>query len=116
MTTKTDQLDPRIRRTRQGLREALMELVLEKDYRKITVTDLTSWAYINRSTFYLHYPEKDSLLLSGFQEFWEQELPVRSALPEGDLVRLMDLLEKNPQRSLHSNSTEPMKATRTQEL
>ncbi len=93
MSTKSDLLDPRIRRTRQGLRQALMELVLEKDYRKITVTDLTSRAYINRSTFYLHYPEKDSLLKSGFQEFWDQELPVRSILPEDGLNQLTDRLQ-----------------------
>jgi len=48
MTKEPDLHNPRIRRARQGLRETLMELVIEKEYRKITVTDLASKALINR--------------------------------------------------------------------
>lgn len=54
--------DLRVRRTLKAIRKALYELVLEKDYRDISITELTERAKINRKTFYLHYPSLDSLI------------------------------------------------------
>ena len=48
-------MDRRVRKTRKLLKEALVALMTEKDFRKITVTELTKKADINRGTFYLHY-------------------------------------------------------------
>jgi AcrR family transcriptional regulator len=58
--------DRRVRRTRDQLRRALVELVLEKGYQKVTVQDILDRADIGRSTFYAHYQSKDDLLLSGY--------------------------------------------------
>lgn len=72
MGTEHNNLDPRITRTRQALRLALIELIQQKGYRNITVKDITQRAGLNRSTFYLHFQNKDDLLSSGFAQVWEK--------------------------------------------
>lgn len=44
-------------RSRKLIRTAFMELVKEKPFDKITVTDIVKRADVNRSTFYAHYPD-----------------------------------------------------------
>jgi AcrR family transcriptional regulator len=61
-------LDPRVRRTRKLLLDALMELIPEKGYNAITIQDITDRATLNRATFYLHYRDKDDLLYQGIHE------------------------------------------------
>jgi AcrR family transcriptional regulator len=82
MLRKEKQLDPRVRRTRQLLRNALIELIQEKGYDDITVKDITERATLNRATFYLHYRDKEDLLAKGFAEIWE-ELTRQNPLPIG---------------------------------
>jgi AcrR family transcriptional regulator len=65
--------DRRVRRTRELLRRALLSLIQEKGYDRITVQDILDRADVGRSTFYAHYRDKDDLLLSGFED-------IRSAL------------------------------------
>src|SRR6202165_802904 len=57
-----DRLDPRIRRTRQLLQDALRRLLEQKGFDNITVQDITEAATLNRATFYAHYPDKFALL------------------------------------------------------
>jgi AcrR family transcriptional regulator len=57
-----ERLDPRIRRTRQLLQDALKRLLEEKEFDKITIQDITEAATLNRATFYAHYPDKFALL------------------------------------------------------
>jgi AcrR family transcriptional regulator len=80
MRTEQNCLDPRITRTRQALRQALIELIQLKGYSKTTVKDITQHAGLNRSTFYLHFQNKDDLLTSGFEELWDG---LKSSLPLG---------------------------------
>lgn len=49
--------DRRVRRTKELLRHTLTQLLMEKDLKDITVSELTSLADINRGTFYLHYKD-----------------------------------------------------------
>ncbi len=63
MSKKERDLDPRVRRTRQLLHDALIELIPEKGYNDITIQDITDRATLNRATFYLHYRDKHDLLL-----------------------------------------------------
>lgn len=44
-------------RSRKMIRQAFFELLKEKNFEKITVTDIVKKAEINRSTFYAHYPD-----------------------------------------------------------
>jgi AcrR family transcriptional regulator len=62
MSKKNDRLDPRVRRTRKFLMEALIELIQERGYKGIKIQDITDRATLNRATFYLHYRDKDDLL------------------------------------------------------
>lgn len=65
-------MDRRVQRTRQLLRQALIELILEKGYEAVTVQDITDRANLGRATFYLHYKEgKDELLLQMMEETME---------------------------------------------
>lgn len=62
--------DPRIRRTRQLLQDALGKLLQEKGLDEILVQDITDTATVNRATFYDHYTDKfalfDAMVASGF--------------------------------------------------
>jgi AcrR family transcriptional regulator len=58
----------RVRRTRRALRDALIGLILEKGYERITVQQILDRADVVRSTFYAHYRDKESLLLSCFDD------------------------------------------------
>lgn len=62
--------DKRIQRTRKALHEALIELILEKEFDKVTVQDVITRANIGRSTFYLHFKDTEDLFLSGFENLW----------------------------------------------
>ncbi len=60
--TSHETLDPRIKRTRQLLQEALGKLLETKDFDKISVQDIADTATLNRATFYDHYTDKFGLL------------------------------------------------------
>lgn len=60
--------DRRVDKTHKALRKAISELIEEKPYEDISVTELVERANIARSSFYAHFRDKDDLLLSGFQE------------------------------------------------
>lgn len=54
--------DLRIIRTKESIRDALVELIDEKGFEAITVKDITTRAKINRGTFYAHYQDKFDLM------------------------------------------------------
>jgi AcrR family transcriptional regulator len=60
------QLDRRARRTRRQLKEAFFRLILEKGYDAVTIEDITGQADLGRTTFYLHYKDKEDLLVKSF--------------------------------------------------
>ena len=47
--------DKRTERTKKAITEAFTDLIIEKEYSEITVTELAECAGINRKTFYSHY-------------------------------------------------------------
>ena len=50
--------------TQRMLSDVLMQLLGETNYNKISVKDITVRAGIDRSTFYLHFKDKDDLFLA----------------------------------------------------
>ncbi len=52
-------------RTRSALFDAFGELVLERRYQQLRVSDIIARAKVGRSTFYEHYDSKDHLLRDG---------------------------------------------------
>jgi AcrR family transcriptional regulator len=61
-------VDERIRRTRNRLGNALVALILEKPIDKLTVQEVLGRAGVGRSTFYLHFRDKNNLFLSVLEE------------------------------------------------
>jgi len=61
-------LDRRVQRTRALLLKSLMELIVEKGFESISVQDITDRANVARTTFYLHYANKEELLYKGLQD------------------------------------------------
>ena len=55
MENKAD--DRRVRKTRDKLRQILIQLLKKRDLKDISVLELTEMADINRGTFYLHYKD-----------------------------------------------------------
>ena len=64
-------MDLRIRRTRDRLGEAIMQLLQEKEFETITVQDVLDRAHVGRSTFYTHFRDRDDLFLSEVDEFYQ---------------------------------------------
>lgn len=64
--------DARVRRTRDALGDALVALMQEKPFETITVQDVLDRARVGRSTFYSHYSDKDDLLMSDADDFYER--------------------------------------------
>jgi len=60
--------DPRVRRTRRNLQEALVSLVLEKEYSAISIKDITDRAEVAYITFFRHYDGIDELLMEVLDE------------------------------------------------
>jgi len=63
--------DRRIVRTRATLGQALVALMQEKNFEEITVQNVLDRAGVGRSTFYVHYRDKNDLFLSDVEDFLE---------------------------------------------
>jgi AcrR family transcriptional regulator len=74
--------DRRVRRTQELLRTALITLIQQRGYERITVQDIIDEADVGRSTFYAHYRDKDDLLRSGFEDL-RSVLSASAAQPPG---------------------------------
>lgn len=68
MMIRGKKTDLRIVKTHIQLWEALVGLIVEKGYEKITVNEICKTAMINRSTFYRHFEDKQDLLLRNTDE------------------------------------------------
>lgn len=64
-------MDLRVIRTKNSIRNALVELIEEKGFEAITVKDITTKAKINRGTFYAHYQDKFDLMTKCQEEIMQ---------------------------------------------
>lgn len=55
-------IDRRVIRSREALKQALLELMTLKDFDAISITEIVEHANYNRGTFYSHYDNKEALL------------------------------------------------------
>lgn len=76
-TFPEEKLDPRVKRTRQLLDQAFLEVVTEKGFQAVTVQDITEKAGVNRATFYAHFPDKYALLDYSVRQGFRQEIEKR---------------------------------------
>lgn len=72
MEHSKSRVDPRILRTRQLIKDALIDLLQEMDLNKITVNRIAERATINRVTFYLHYHDIQDMMEKMAQEMAEE--------------------------------------------
>ena len=68
--------DRRTRYTRMVIKQALLELVRNKPFEKITVTEICKVSDINRGTFYLHYYDALDVLDDLIQELFSDTTDV----------------------------------------
>ena len=95
--------DRRIKRTKMLLQNALVDLMLEKAVGKISVTELTQKADVNRSTFYLHYLDIYDMLEQMENEFVETIqgffhdffTPLPTSMPLTLFVNISEWLEQD---------------------
>src|SRR5690606_34158453 len=57
-----EKTDPRVLRTRKLIMDAFIELSAKKEFKDITIKDITTEAMINRATFYYHFDDIYDLL------------------------------------------------------
>lgn len=72
-----EKLDLRIKKTHKALRKAMQELLTEKSFDEISVTELCERAETRRATFYKHFGDKSELLVYMIQEL-QQEYNARN--------------------------------------
>ncbi len=88
----------RVQFTKNALREAMIELITEKPLTSITVKDVCARADINRSTFYLHYKDVDSLLVE-VEDYAIDYINLRFSSPEhafDELAAFLNHLKATP--------------------
>ena len=62
-------MDRRVAKTRETIRQAYFDLVLEKGGKRVTVSEIARKANIDRKTFYLHYQSTEEII----EEFAEEK-------------------------------------------
>jgi AcrR family transcriptional regulator len=75
--------DRRIQKTMNLLHEALGTLIREKPYDEISVQEILDRANVGRSTFYMHFRDKDDLLVSSIHDMLGSVQAPVETLPSG---------------------------------
>jgi AcrR family transcriptional regulator len=71
MNEIAEKLDRRRKRTRQLLRKALIDLIVEKGFETLTIQEIVDRADVSRATFYLHFKDKEELLFESMKEVYD---------------------------------------------
>ncbi len=96
MTVETLSADRRVQRTRLALRDALISLLEECGWDDINIQSLCERANVGRSTFYLHFQNKEELLVSGFDDLragLRAQAEMRKNGKSGSLLFVRGLIE-----------------------
>ncbi len=86
------EMDPRIRRSRQMLHDALSKLLEEKEFDRISIQEIADLSTLNRATFYSHYPDKFALLQCMVGSRFHELMARRNVRMEcGEALKLLSL-------------------------
>jgi len=88
--------DRRVQRTRQALRRALMDLIRHKGYETISVEEIAQQANVGRATFYVHYHDKEDLLLDEFSLLAQERVEALAQIPFSVWLPDGQISENNP--------------------
>jgi AcrR family transcriptional regulator len=69
MARPSKKIDRRVQRTRELLVQALFALIRERGFEAVTVQDIIDRANVGRSTFYVHFVDKEDLLVQAMDPF-----------------------------------------------
>lgn len=102
--------DRRVEKTRKQLHEALISLLHEKSYTEIAMKEILDRANVGRSTFYVHFHDKNDLLVSGMMDvlavFRSKKMPPSAKGAERILWFSLPLFEHiAEQRSKHRHTS-----------
>lgn len=67
-------MNPQSERSKRWLEEALLQLMQQKHFSEITVTDITAKAGLSRLTFYRNFDSKEEVLLRYFDAIFQDYL------------------------------------------
>jgi AcrR family transcriptional regulator len=88
MSISAPSQDLRARRTRKWLQAALLELLNEKPFRDIQITEIADRAEVSRPAFYLHFHSKEDLLMSHVDLVFEEfQAAIQQEIKSGDIDR-----------------------------
>lgn len=76
MQGSAEDLDRRVRRTRDAILQAFIALALDRRYDRIRTAELIATSGVGRSTFYEHFRSKDAVLLAAMEPIF---LPLANA-------------------------------------
>lgn len=75
------------------IEQAFFELLCEKDYTEITVTDIIRKAQVSRASFYRHYKSSSEIIDKKFASFFEQYMNmIIPSLLSSDEKKLREIL------------------------
>ena len=83
-------MDKRIIKTQKNLKNTLRQMILEKPFEKISVTEICKRANTSRITFYTYYSDKYDLLEHCFEDIQEEAT-----------ARFEELEKDNPEHRLN---------------
>ena len=86
------QTDRRVQRTRKLLQDALISMMIEKGYEATTVQHIIDRADVGRATFYAHFADKETLLISRLEDL-RSFLSERQRQAPGTLAFSLAMLE-----------------------
>ncbi|MGM0876386.1 MAG: TetR/AcrR family transcriptional regulator [Bacillota bacterium] len=85
-------IDPRITRTRNLIMDAFVQLSMKKEFKDITIKDITDEATVNRATFYSHFTDKyqllDAVLTENLMTKIFNEIKLHDELSEETIVKI----------------------------
>ena len=96
--------DLRVRKTKNNLYKGLLNLMENKTFEEIKVTDICNASLINRSTFYDHFSDKYELLASFIEDLKQELLEHLNKTKKVDNIKeyylelirsLLEYIEKN---------------------
>ena len=87
--------DRRVRQSRERLHQALVALILESGWDRVSVQAICARARLGRSTFYVHFADKEDLLVGGLEHLRDDLRRRRGDEPFGFVAGLIDHAEQS---------------------